>query len=347
MEEEMLGKIVEPLLKWFQEKGRKLPWREGREAYKIWLSEIMLQQTRIEAVKNYYERFICELPTISDLAKVEEEKLLKLWEGLGYYNRARNLKKAAIQIVENYQGEMPKTYQELLQLPGIGEYTAGAIASIAYQEKVPAVDGNVLRVISRILASKEDNLLPQTKKKVTQYLQKIMPTEAGMFNEALMELGETVCIPNGDPLCSQCPVKELCLAKDRKLVQEIPVREKRNTRKKEERVVFLLVCGDRIAIRKRSEKGLLAGMYEFPNIIGKGSEVQIQEVLRQWKIEPIKIQKLRTQNHIFSHVEWEMNVVRVDVHKINEEFMWIEKKEWEINYPMPTAFAKLKKEIED
>lgn len=202
--------IVQPLLQWYQENKRILPWRMEKEPYKIWISEIMLQQTRIEAVKEYYKRFMAEIPTVQDLANIEEEKLLKLWQGLGYYNRARNLKKAAQMIEEQYNGKMPCTYNELVNLPGIGEYTAGAIASIAYNEKVTAVDGNVLRVVSRIIGNKKNVLENETKREITQLLQDVVPDEAGDFNEGLMELGEVICLPNQEPLCSECPLKEKC-----------------------------------------------------------------------------------------------------------------------------------------
>lgn len=188
---ELMKKIREPIIKWFQANRRDLPWRKGKNPYHIWISEIMLQQTRIEAVMGYYERFLKELPTIQDLAEVDEEKLLKLWEGLGYYNRARNLKKSAQILQEKHSGEMPKTYSEILELPGIGEYTAGAISSIAYDEKVPAVDGNVLRVLSRVVLSKKDVLEAKTKKEFMDKLLKIMPNQAGDFNEGLMELRRT------------------------------------------------------------------------------------------------------------------------------------------------------------
>lgn len=184
----LMKKMPEPIVKWFQENKRELPWRKEKNPYFIWISEIMLQQTRIEAVMGYYERFLKNLPTIQDLAEVDEEKLLKLWEGLGYYNRARNLKRAAQIVQEKYGGQMPRQYEALLELPGIGEYTAGAIASIAYDEKVPAVDGNVLRVVSRVVASKKDVLEAKTKKEFTLKLQEIMPKQAGDFNEGLMEL---------------------------------------------------------------------------------------------------------------------------------------------------------------
>lgn len=266
-----LEQIVKPIVKWYQEQEKILPWKQDKEPYHIWISEIMLQQTRIEAVKKYYTRFMKELPTIQHLAKVSDEKLLKLWEGLGYYNRARNLKKAAIQIEENYKGQMPTSYAELLNLSGIGEYTAGAIASISYQEKVPAVDGNVLRVVSRVLASKDDVLSPETKKRITKKLLEIMPDESGDFNEGLMELGEKICIPNTIPLCEKCPIQQFCIANKENLINEIPVRIKKQKRKVEKRTVFIVKYKDEIAIRKREKTGILANLYEFPNVMRRNN----------------------------------------------------------------------------
>ena len=262
-----LRKIVEPIIEWYQNQEKTLPWKQDKEPYHIWVSEIMLQQTRIEAVKKYYTRFMKELPTIQDLACVPEEKLLKLWEGLGYYSRARNLKKAAIQIEQEYEGKMPTNYADLLKLAGIGEYTAGAIASISYKEKVPAVDGNVLRVISRVLASKEDVLLPETKRNITKALFEILPDEPGDFNEGLMELGEKICLPNTVPLCETCPIQEFCRAYKENLTKEIPVRIKKQKRKIEKRTVFILEYQNHMAIRKREKTGILANLYEFPNVI--------------------------------------------------------------------------------
>lgn len=339
MEEVKLQEVINPLLNWFSKEGRILPWREGKEPYKIWISEIMLQQTKIEAVKKYYERFMQELPTIRDLAGAEEDKLLKLWEGLGYYNRARNLRKAAQIIEKEYDGKMPKSYEELIKLPGIGEYTAGAIASIAYDEKVPAVDGNVLRVVSRVLGSRDDVLLVETKKKMTEKIRKVMPEQAGKFNEAIMELGETICIPNGMPLCEKCPLKGSCIAEKEGLTMEIPVREKKIKRQVEEITVFLLYCGDKVAIQKREEKGLLAGMYEFPN---KEQKMNKAEVEKQIEAEGMKIEEIakgKKHKHVFSHKEWNMISYRIKVEKENEKFLWVKKEELEEKYALPTAFA--------
>lgn len=335
--------IVQPLVVWYQKNRRVLPWREAGTPYAIWISEIMLQQTRIEAVKKYYERFLREIPTITDLAKIDEEKLLKLWEGLGYYNRARNLQKAAIMMVEKYHGEMPKTYAELVQLPGIGEYTAGAIASIAYQEKVPAVDGNVLRVISRVTGSEKDILLPETKKEVTKVLQELMPEEAGDFNEGLMELGELICIPNGEPFCDDCPIQQFCVAKAKGLTGKLPIREKKIQRKQENRTVLLLTQQEKIAIRKREDSGLLAGMYEFPNVTGHLTEQEVKQILSQWGLTAKSVKPLTEATHVFSHIEWHMIGYHVEVATPSEKFLWVSKEALKTEYAIPTAFSVYKR----
>lgn len=337
------GAITKCIVEWYQQNKRILPWREEKNPYLVWVSEIMLQQTKIEAVKEYYARFIAELPTIADLAKVEEEKLLKLWEGLGYYNRARNLKKAAMQIETEYGGAIPTTWEQLKKLPGIGEYTAGAIASICFGEKVPAVDGNVLRVMARLTGSKKNILLTDTKKQVTALLTKIMPEEAGDFNEGLMELGETVCIPNGSPYCEICPLKTFCIAKSKGETMELPVREKNLCRKKEERTVFLLTKQGKIAIQKRKETGLLSGMYEFPNVLGKLEEKEINQLLEAWKLKGKTIVRKGEKKHIFSHVEWHMFVYQIEVIEENTSFLWVDEEMLEKQYAMPTAFQKVRK----
>jgi len=345
--DEKLDEIVEPLLKWYQENKRILPWRESKNPYCIWVSEIMLQQTRIEAVKKYYARFMEELPTIQDLANVSEERLLKLWEGLGYYNRARNLQKAAKSIEEKYHGKMPNTYKELVQLSGIGEYTAGAIASIAYHERVPAVDGNVLRVISRVIASRKDVLLPETKKGITKELIKLMKKQredfqAGDFNEALMELGELVCLPNGEPNCKQCPLQQECIDYQKGLVKELPIREKKLKRKEENKTFFLLISQEgKIAIRKREEKGVLAGMYELPNINKKIGKKEVKRELQKWNLKMIGMKQLGEFIHIFTHITWKITAYKVIVERENKEFIWITPKQFEEEYALPMAFKKI------
>ncbi len=349
MEEiEWMREITKPIIQWYQKNKRQLPWRKEKNPYHIWLSEIMLQQTRIEAVKQYYQRFLEELPTIRDLAEVEEERLLKLWQGLGYYNRARNLKKAAQVIQEKYNGQMPRHYQELITLPGIGEYTAGAICSIAYDEPEPAVDGNVLRVVSRVMGSKKDVLNNKTKREFTQKLKKIMPKQAGDFNEGLMELGEMVCIPNGEPLCQKCPLQKFCVAKKENLIDKIPVRSQKINRRKEEKTVFVLKFKDKIAIRKRKNTGLLANMYEFPNMDKKVTKKEIEGVLKDWNLIIIEnhIEKMGTHKHIFSHIEWDMIGYKVQVQSRNKEFIWVEKEVILEKYAIPGAFIPFCEKIE-
>ena len=340
-----MKKMTKPIIQWYQENKRELPWRKEKDPYHIWISEIMLQQTRIEAVKQYYKRFLEELPTIEHLAQIEEERLLKLWEGLGYYNRARNLKKAAQTIQEKYQGQMPKKYEELIQLAGIGEYTAGAISSIAYDEKVPAVDGNVLRVVSRVIGSKKDVLESKTKKEITEKLEQIMPKQAGAFNEGLMELGELICIPNGEPLCEKCPLQEICVANKEALTDVIPVRNSKIKRKKEDITIFLLENEGRIAIRKRDPKGLLANMYEFPNVNQKVNSKEIQKVLQEWNLKGKKEEKIGTHHHVFSHIEWDMIGYKIQVNTCNQEFSWVKKQEILEQYPIPGAFMPFVKKM--
>ena len=218
-----LEALVEPLCLWYEKEKRSMPWRDDATPYHVWLSEIMLQQTRIEAAKAYYDRFTKCLPDIPSLAAVSEEELLKLWEGLGYYNRARNLKKAASLLVERYDGRLPADYDLLLSLPGIGRYTAGAIASIAYGLAEPAVDGNVLRVTMRYLNCDEDIMKMSVRTKMEKQLRAIMPKDCpGEFNQALMELGEVICIPNGKPLCEKCPLSHLFLAHKEWREMELP-----------------------------------------------------------------------------------------------------------------------------
>ena len=345
MEQFDLQRIVEPLLSWYDVHARILPWREAPTAYRVWVSEIMLQQTRVEAVKPYYERFMKALPDVKALAEAEEETLLKLWEGLGYYNRVRNLNKAAIQIMEKYQGVIPNTYEELCALPGIGSYTAGAVASIAYQRSVPAVDGNVLRVISRIRLDERDILQASVKRSVEQDLSKIMPQDRpGDFNQALMELGATVCIPNGEPKCNICPWNSLCLAKENGCISEYPKREEKKKRTIEKKTVLILKEGERIAIQKRPSKGLLAGLYQFPMLEGHLKEGEVIANLKEKGMMAVRIEKLPPASHIFSHKEWHMigYAIRVDeLEKYSEEenMLFVHPEKIQQEYPVPSALS--------
>ena len=337
-----LQNIVEPLLDWFDGNKRELPWRRDTEPYHVWISEIMLQQTRIEAVMRYYARFTQALPDVKSLSEVDDDRLLKLWEGLGYYSRARNLKKAAIAVMTDHAGQFPKTYAELKKLPGIGEYTAGAIASICFDEKVAAVDGNVLRVIARVQGSRDNVLLPQTKKSVTEQLKKIMPQRAGAFNEALMELGELVCLPNGAPLCESCPLKEHCTAYKKGMTEQLPVRVKRMKRRRADLSVFMITAPDgRIAIEKRPDTGLLSGMYQLPNVEGFHTDDELQEILQEWKSAPIDIVFTKEAKHVFTHIDWYMKAYHVTVKMRNERFIWVTADELKDSFPLPTAFQKL------
>lgn len=342
----VLDRISTPLLAWYDRQHRILPWREEPTAYRVWVSEIMLQQTRVEAVKPYYENFLKFLPDIPSLAGAKEDVLLKLWEGLGYYNRVRNMQKAAKLMMEKYDGKMPEEYEELLKLPGIGSYTAGAVASIAYGRRVPAVDGNVLRVISRLLADSADIASTQVKKAAEQALKKVMPEErAGDFNQAMMELGAMVCVPNGMAKCSECPLEGLCQAHKESREMEFPVKAKKKPRTVEKKTILIIQDENRTALHKRPEKGLLAGLYEFPSLEGHKTKEQVIKILKEWGLHPLFIKPLSPSKHIFSHKEWHMQgyAVRVDewmpVDGKEKGLFFVEPSETEEKYPIPSAFA--------
>lgn len=340
-----LADIVTPLTDWYRKNKRDLPWRHNPDAYRVWVSEIMLQQTRVEAVKGYYDRFLKALPTVKDLAEAQEDKLLKLWEGLGYYNRVRNMQKAAEQIMIDYNGTFPDTYEEILKLKGIGNYTAGAISAFAYGIPKPAVDGNVLRVISRITGSYEDIMKQSVRKKIETALEAIIPENAASdFNQGLIELGAIVCVPNGEPKCEECPVKAMCVAHKENLTAEIPVKKKAKARKIEDRTVLIFKDHDKIAIRKRPAKGLLAGLYEFPNLDGQLSMDEVTEYSKTIGLMPVRVQKLPEAKHIFSHIEWHMTgyeVIVDELEKTNEKgFLFIHPEQIKKEYSIPSAFEK-------
>ena len=345
--QERLCSIQGPLMAWYEASARILPWRDHPEPYRVWISEIMLQQTRVEAVKPYYERFMAALPDVSSLAGVPEERLLKLWEGLGYYNRARNLKKAAQIMEEEYGGQVPASYEKLLALPGIGSYTAGAIASIAYGIPVPAVDGNVLRVISRVLGDRSDITSQAVKRRMEAEVGAvILPERPGDFNQALIEIGAIVCIPNGAPKCSECPLESVCLARKRGLIGEIPYKPPKKARKKEKRTVLLLEYEDRIALNKRPDHGLLASLYEFPNVEGHIKKEDVEDAFFIGKGAAELIEELPASKHIFSHVEWEMTGYRIILKKeIASPYLFVEKRQLREKYPLPNAFAAYTKQI--
>ena len=359
LEEYNLKQLVKPLQDWFANNARVLPWRENPSAYYVWISEIMLQQTRVEAVKPYFDRFIRELPDVKALAECPEDKLLKLWEGLGYYNRVRNLKVAANQILENYGGMIPSEYEELLKLKGIGHYTAGAIASIAYGKAVPAVDGNVLRVISRVVADDSDIMKQSVRNGMEKALFELMNgvhnTKKGdfvelipsVFNQALMELGATVCLPNGAPRCEQCPWQDICEAKKQGRIAELPVKQKAKARRIEERTVLIIKDGEQLALHKRGKKGLLAGLYELPNVEGHLTEEEALSYIEAQGYLPVRIQKACEAKHIFSHVEWHMKgyVVFLQAQefqgdKTKADWIFVDVEDTKENYAIPSAFVK-------
>lgn len=341
--QERVNQMIPPLLEWFSGNARVLPWRDNPKPYYVWVSEIMLQQTRVEAVKPYFNRFITTLPDIQSLAECPEELLLKLWEGLGYYNRARNLQKAAQVVMAEHGGGLPDDYEALLKLPGIGPYTAGAIASIAYGIPVPAVDGNVLRVMSRVLESYEDILKASVKRQIEELLNAHMPADAGNFNQAMMEIGAMVCLPNGEPKCDVCPLQPVCLANAKQVMMELPVKTKKKPRRVEEWTVLVIARRREpvsVALHKREEKGLLAGMYEFPNVPGKLEEQQVLEYLAAKGEQVRQLTQIEDAKHIFSHVEWHMRGYYAEVVPGREECLQEETQELEF-----ISIEKIKEEI--
>ena len=333
---EELEQLTLPLLMWYQEHKRDLPWRNDPQPYRVWVSEIMLQQTRVAAVLDYYRRFMDALPTVEALAEVPEDALMKLWQGLGYYSRARNLQKAAKQIVSEHGGQFPGNYEDIRALPGVGDYTAGAVASIAFGIPVPAVDGNVLRVVARICGDDGDITTPAMKKRVTESLRQVIPVNApGAYNQALMELGATVCVPNGAPLCEKCPARDFCRARLEERTGELPVKAAKKERRVEERLVYLIFHGDRVALRRRAKKGLLAGLWEYPNELAGAGDFPAQ-----WGIAERERRPGGTGKHIFTHIEWRMNAVMIESEgeELPEGWVWCDRTELLHQYAVPNAF---------
>ena len=346
MEQHLLPyEAVKRLLVWYRQNRRDLPWRHTDDPYRIWLSEIMLQQTRVEAVKPYYARFLEVCPTVEALAQLPEDRLMKLWEGLGYYSRARNLQKAARTVMAEYGGKMPNTYETLRKLPGIGDYTAGAIASIAFGERVPAIDGNVLRVLARVSGSYDDIADPATKAHWREALLPIVPEAAGDFTQSLIELGATVCVPNGEAKCAQCPLCLDCVAANRHLTDELPVKSAKRPRRIEPMTILIIRDDGRTALCKRPEKGLLAGLFELPNVHGHLSEADTLSHVRSLGFEPLRIERLEDAKHIFTHIEWHMIAYSV---RITPEFdgahgksglLLVDNDDLHANYAIPSAFS--------
>ena len=337
------------LLEWYRRNRRPLPWRQDKDPYHVWLSEIMCQQTRVEAVKGYYARFLAALPDIRSLAECEENRLLKLWEGLGYYSRARNLQKAARQIMQNHGGVFPSEYEAVRALPGIGDYTAAAICSICFGYPAPVVDGNVLRVRARFLADYGDIRLPETKKRTREQLLPLYDgVDSGELNQALMELGALVCRPNGEPDCDACPLRDACRSRETQLWRELPFKSPSKPRKVEDKTVYLLRCEGKYALRKRPETGLLAGLWELPNLPGTMEAQEALDAAADWGVHPAAVRQMTEREHIFTHITWKMRGYEIDCAALSPEFTWAEVSELRETYSLPTAFRQfLEAEISD
>jgi len=339
--------LPEVLLPWYRDHKRELPWRADKNPYHIWISEIMLQQTRVEAVKGYYHRFLKELPNIEALAKVDDDSLNKLWEGLGYYTRARNLKKAAQRIVSDHNGHFPDNYSDVIALPGIGDYTAGAICSIAFDQPTPAVDGNVLRVVARILGDPTPVELPDFKKQIRVNLASSYPAEAGAFTQALMELGATICGPNWKPKCEECPCQSFCGGAIHGTAERFPVKKPKISRRIEERTVFILYCEGKYALRKRPDTGLLAGLWQFPDVVGwLEPEAALEEVGRL-SLRPKELRRQVHRKHVFTHIQWQLRGYYIEVAEPVGEFRWFTAEEINNEAALPTAYRQFWEEIED
>ncbi len=338
-----LDEIVFPLLEWYEQNARILPWRENQDPYRVWVSEIMLQQTRVTAVVDYFTRFMARLPTVLDLAEIPEDELMKLWQGLGYYSRARNLQKAARQIRDDFGGAFPQDVSGLKSLAGIGDYTAAAVASIAFGKPHPAVDGNLLRVVARLTADPTDITTPTMKKRVTDLLTACMPPkQAGAFNQALMDLGAMVCLPNGTPLCASCPLKTDCQAYAQNLTGSLPVRAPKKARRKEDRDVFLFIHAGKIALRKRPNTGLLAKLWEYPNLEKTAENPDISFELAGKT--PVFV---GTGRHIFTHIEWYLRgfAVVLDSADLPPDWVWASWQELQEIYAIPTAFSSMQEAV--
>ncbi len=337
-----LERLPFPLLEWYRDNARRLPWRDDPTAYHVWVSEIMLQQTRVAAVLGYYARFLEAAPDVAALAALPEERLMKLWQGLGYYSRARNLHAAARQIVEKHGGVFPSDYESVRALPGVGDYTAGAICSIAFGQAVPAVDGNVLRVVARICGDEGDISAPETKKRVAQALCPLIPPDAaGAFTQALMELGAVVCVPNGPPLCDRCPARAFCTARLSGRTGELPVKAVKKPRRVEERTVWLIFQGGRVALRRRPSKGLLAGLWEYPNEVG--------EALPPDYPPPLSPPAFACNaKHVFTHIEWHMTARTYETAgELPPGWVWADGAEMRERYSIPSAFSGMRHIVEE
>ena len=340
-----ISQLPQLLLGWYAQNARDLPWRHDREPYHVWLSEIMLQQTRVEAVKGYYSRFLEACPDIPSLANAPQDQLNKLWQGLGYYSRVRNLQKAAQLICREHDGVFPSDFDTIRALPGIGPYTAGAIASICFEQPRPAVDGNVLRVITRLLADPTPIDKPAFRRYITDLLAQVYPTgQCGAFTQSLMELGAIVCLPNGAPLCDQCPLRDICRANQAQTQRSYPAKMPKASRRTEKKTVFIFRCGDREAVKKRPSTGLLAGLWQYPNTEGTLTPSQAIAQAEDWGVHPAALIKKVSRNHIFTHITWEMTAYYFRCNAMPEDFVWADPAQMRTQIALPTAFHMFREE---
>ena len=324
---------------WYQENKRSLPWRVDKNPYHVWISEIMLQQTRIEAVIPYYQRFINNLPTIHDLACIKEDKLLKLCEGLGYYSRAKNLKKAAQIIESEYQGIFPKNYEEILKLPGIGEYTASAIASICFNQKEVTIDGNVLRVYTRFFNDNSNIDDVKVKKEIRKHLMNLIPNDAGNFNQGMMELGETICLPKGLPKCQECPLNQACLAYKKNTYQTLPQKKKKIVKKEEEYTILIYQYQNKYALYQRKKESLLQNLWSFPQLEGNITKKELVSYLEKNQISYSNIEEEINYTHIFTHKKWKMKSYKVVLKDINNlPYPFYSKEEIQKHHALASAY---------
>ena len=347
MSEVLTSTLFDTLLSWYDANKRVLPWRGTVDPYRVWVSEIMLQQTRVETVKSYFLRWMKAFPTVRALAEAKEDEVLKAWEGLGYYSRARNLHKAAKKVCEEYGGEVPASKEELRKLPGIGEYTVGAVLSIAFGVAEPAVDGNVLRVVSRLTADPSDVSRPDVRKGVADALRPLMPAgKTSDFTQALFEIGALICLPNDAYRCEECPLKTSCRAYAAGTQSNYPVKSEKTEKRTEKKTVFLFYHDGRYALRRRPEKGLLANLYEFPNAEGHLSAEEARAYAEALGAIT-DVTPLPAATHVFTHLIWDMTgyLVRLKAPISQDGVLWATKEEIGKRYSLPSAFAAYKKKL--
>ncbi|SNS12250.1 A/G-specific DNA-adenine glycosylase [Anaerovirgula multivorans] len=340
--------MQEKLIDWYEKNHRQLPWRETRNPYYIWISEVMLQQTRVDTVIDYYNRFIHQFPTIKDLAESHEEVVLKSWAGLGYYSRAKRIHQTAKIILEKYKGRFPQNYEDILALPGIGPYTAGAIASIAFHQPVPAVDGNVMRVFSRVFYIREDIVLGSTQRHMQEIGRQVVSQKnPSFYNQGLMELGALICTPIS-PKCLACPLFDLCSARELGVQEELPIKQKKPKQKKIAMEMALVYKGEKILITKRPRDGLLADLWALPSIEkeesfqpGKTIQIELQET---YGMQVTKSTYLLEKPHVFTHIKWHMRLYKMKLLNEREidypQIQWVDKSQLN-EYPIAKAFTKL------